>query len=158
MSLERVRGADVGGLSAHDDAPKRRECARASMGARVESRVEDSRRDGWASVFRRYESIILYARPSSRLIASPRRVESSALARHHTFKIDQYRSTRLARSFIGRLSVRDLRRRRLHDDNLRLSPDTTAGAGVRHGRRRRLSIVHLPTHLALQAAAEERAR
>lgn len=29
---------------------------------------------------------------------------------------------------------------------------------MRHGRRRRLSIVHLPTHLALQAAAEARAR
>ena len=55
----------------------------------------------------------------------------------------------------SRLSGDDLRRRRLHDDDLRLrsSPDP-----VRHGRRRRLSIVHLPTHLALQAAAKERAR
>ena len=97
---------------------------------------------------------------SSNCIAASRRIED-ALARHHKSSIDQCRSTRLAfvvSTRVDRLSVRDLRRRRLHDDDLRLSPDTTAGAGVRHGRRRRLSIVHLPTHLALQAAAEERAR
>jgi len=137
--------------------------ARRSVRASVGARVEDSRCEtvGLSSIRNNYSlhaSVV-----SSNCIAASRRVElsrASSYIQRRPMSVDAScaRIRARVRRLVGGLSVHDLRRRRLHDDNLRLSRDTNAGADVRHGRRRRLSIVHLPTHLALQAAAEARAR
>ena len=137
--------------------------ARRSVRASVGARVEDSRCEtvGVSSIRNNYSlhaSVV-----SSNCIAASRRIElsrASSYIQRRPMSVDAScaRIRARVRRLVGGLSVHDLRRRRLHDDNLRLSRDTNAGADVRHGRRRRLSIVHLPTHLALQAAAEARAR
>ena len=153
MSLERVRGAVVVERSTHGDAPKRRGIARAAIGSRAESaRRRLASRHGRIESTASGTNFVLLDRWIGTSTLTSRRSLASRCAASRTISVDACAFSpralvvfaRLRAS--SRLSGDDLRRRRLHDDDLRLrsSPDP-----VRHGRRRRLSIVHLPTHLAL---------